>query len=79
MAEATFGGDIAIADGVAFAATNGVNWAEVKAVPVARTTASVVAFPAGRDADGRHFFAGTRSGVTTLYYGKQKGLVVIMK
>ncbi|MBR0506333.1 MAG: autotransporter-associated beta strand repeat-containing protein [Kiritimatiellae bacterium] len=78
VADATFGGDIAIGDGVAFAATNGVNWATTRAVLVAKTTAGV-SFPWRQDADGRHLFTKTLGGVTSLYYGKQAGTIVIFK
>ena len=79
VANATFGGNIAIEDGVATAATNGVNWASVKAVPVAKTTAGVVAFPGGHDADGRHFFVRRSEGKSVLYYGKQRGLMIMVR
>ena len=79
VANATFGGNIAIEDGVATAATNGVNWAEVKAVPVAKTTAAVVAFPGGHDAEGRHFFVRLSEGKSVLYYGKQRGLMIMVR
>ena len=79
VTNATFGGNIAIADGVVFAATNGVNWAEVNAVPVAKTTASVVAFPGGYDADGRHFFVMPSDGKNVLYFGKQRGLKIMFR
>ena len=79
VANATFGGNIAIEDGVATAATNGVNWASVKAVPVAKTTAAVVAFPGGHDADGRHFFVRSSEGMKVLYYGKQRGLMIMIR
>ena len=79
VANATFGGNIAIEDGVATAATNGVNWAAVKAVPVAKTTAAVVAFPGGHDADGRHFFVRSSEGLKVLYYGKQRGLMIMFR
>ncbi|MBQ9430622.1 MAG: hypothetical protein IJU44_03635 [Kiritimatiellae bacterium] len=79
VADATFGGNIVIGENVAMAATNGVDWAEVKAVPVAKTTASDVSFPAGRDANGRHFFVRSSDGITVLYYGKQPGLMIVIR
>ena len=79
VANATFGGNIAIADGVVLPATNGVNWATIKAVPVAKTTGSVVAFPSGYDADGRHFFARSSNGMNVLYFGKQRGLMIMVR
>ena len=81
VTNATFGGNIAIADGVSFPATNGVNWAAItaKAVPVAKTTASVVAFPSGYDADGRHFFVRSSGGMNVLYFGKQRGLIISVR
>ncbi len=79
VANATFGGNIAIEGPVATAATNGVNWAEVKAVPVAKTTAAVVAFPGGHDANGRHFFVRSSEGMKVLYYGKQRGLMIMVR
>ena len=79
VANATFGGNIAIEGPVATAATNGVNWAEVKAVPVAKTTAAVVAFPGGHDANGRHFFVRRSEGKSVLYYGKQRGLMIMVR
>ena len=78
VADATFGGDIAIGDGVAFAATNGVNWATTREVVVAKTMAGV-SFPWRQDADGRHLFTKTLNGVTSLYYGKQAGTILIFK
>ena len=79
VASATFGGNIAIDGPVETAATNGVNWAEVKAVPVAKTTAGVVAFPGGYDAEGRHFFVRRSEGKSILYYGKQRGLMIMVR
>ena len=78
VANATFGGNIAIANGVSLAATNGVNWATTKYVPIAKTTAGV-SFPGGHDAEGRCFFARRRDGITTLYYGKQRGLMIMVR
>ena len=79
VANAMFGGNIAIVGDVATAATNGVNWADVKAVPVAKTTAAVVAFPGGHDAEGRHFFVRRSEGKSVLYYGKQRGLMIMVR
>ncbi len=79
VANATFGGNIAIEGPVETAATNGVNWAEVKAVPVAKTTAGVVAYPGGHDANGRHFFVRRSEGKSVLYYGKQRGLMIMVR
>ena len=79
VANATFGGNIAIEGPVETAATNGVNWAAVKAVPVAKTTAAVVAFPGGHDAEGRHFFVRRSEGKSILYYGKQRGLMIMIR
>lgn len=80
VANATFGGNIAIVDGVATVATNGVNWATTKAVPVAKTTNGSITFPGGYDANGRHFFARlTNDGKTVLYFGKQRGLMIMVR
>jgi autotransporter-associated beta strand protein len=79
VANATFGGDIAIEGPIVTVATNGVNWESVKAVPVAKTTAAVVAFPGGHDADGRHFFVRRLEGKSVLYYGKQRGLMIMVR
>ena len=79
VADATFGGDIAIADGVATAATNGVDWAAVRSVPVAKTTASVVSIPAGRDAGGRYFFVRSSGGMKILHFGRQRGMMIMVR
>lgn len=79
VANATFGGNIVLDGPVEMAATNGVNWAEVKAVPVAKTTAGVVAYPGGHDANGRHFFVRRSEGKSVLYYGKQRGLMIMVR
>ena len=78
VANATFGGNVAVANGVSLAATNGVNWASTKYVPIAKTTAGV-SFPGVYDAEGRHFFARRRDGITTLYYGKRRGLMIMVR
>ena len=78
VADATFHGDIVLEEGVATAATNGVDWAEVKAVPVAKTTGGV-SFPRQSDANGRHYFTKTLDGLHWLYYGKQAGLVITVQ
>ena len=79
VAGATFGGNIVIEGSVETAATNGVNWAEVKAVPVAKTTAAVVAFPAGHDVNDRYFFVRSSDGMKILYYGRQRGLMIMVR
>ena len=78
VADATFHGDIVLEEGVATAATNGVDWAEVKIVPVAKTTAGV-SCPRQVNADGRHYFTKTLDGLHWLYYGKQAGLVITVQ
>lgn len=75
LANATFGGRIVVEDGVVPASTNGVNWAEVRAVPVAKSTAGI-SYPRQFDANGRHYFTKTLSGMHWLYYGKQAGLII---
>ena len=75
LANATFGGRIVVEDGVVPASTNGVNWAEVRAVPVAKSTAGI-SCPRQFDANGRHYFTKTLSGMHWLYYGKQAGLII---
>ena len=74
-ANATFGGRIVVEAGVVPASTNGVNWAEVRAVPVAKSTAGI-SYPRQFDANGRHYFTKTLSGMHWLYYGKQAGLII---
>ena len=78
VADAMFGGDIALEAGVALTATNGVDWTAAKFVPIAKTTANA-SFPSGSDADGRHFFVKRQGGVQTLYYGRKAGLVIMMR
>ena len=77
VANATFGGNIAIANGVSLAATNGVDWSEVKAVPVVKTTGSI-SYPAEKDSDGRYFFVKSSGGKNVLCFGKQHGLMIIV-
>ena len=74
-ANATFGGRIVVEAGVVPASTNGVNWAEVRAVPVAKSTAGI-SYPRQFDANGRHYFTKTLNGLHWLYYGKQAGLII---
>ena len=74
-ANATFGGRIVVEEGVVPASTNGVNWAEVRAVPVAKSTAGI-SCSRQFDANGRHYFTKTLSGMHWLYYGKQAGLII---
>ena len=78
LADATFGGRVVVEDGVVPASTNGVNWAEVREVPVAKSTAGI-SYPRQFDANGRHYFTKTLHGVHWLYYGKQAGLVITFK
>ncbi|MBR4170189.1 MAG: autotransporter-associated beta strand repeat-containing protein, partial [Kiritimatiellae bacterium] len=78
VADAMFGGDIVIEDGVALTATNGVDWATTKFVPIAKTTANA-SYPSRADADGRHFFVRQQGGVQTLCYGRKAGLVIMMR
>ena len=75
LAAATFSGRIVVEDGVVPAATNGVNWAEVRAVPVAKSTTGI-SCSRQLDANGRHYFTKTLNGMCTLYYGKQAGLII---
>ena len=78
VADAMFGGDIVIEDGVALTATNGVDWATTKFVPIAKTTANA-SYPSRANADGRHFFVRQQGGVQTLCYGRKAGLVIMMR
>ena len=75
LANATFAGRIVVENGVVPASTNGVNWAEVRAVPVAKSTAGI-SCPRQFDANGRHYFTKTLQGMHWLYYGKQAGLII---
>ncbi|MBR1586986.1 MAG: autotransporter-associated beta strand repeat-containing protein [Kiritimatiellae bacterium] len=78
VADATFHGDIVIEEGVATAATNGVDWAETRAVPVAKTTAGI-SHPRRSDANGRYYFAQAKDGLQILCYGKPAGTIMIFK
>lgn len=78
LANATFGGRIVVEAGVVPASTNGVNWAEVRAVPVAKSTAGI-SCPRQFDANGRHYFTKTLQGMHWLYYGKQAGLIITIQ
>ena len=75
LANATFAGRIVVENGVVPASTNGVNWVEVRAVPVAKSTAGI-SCPRQFDANGRHYFTKTLQGMHWLYYGKQAGLII---
>ena len=75
LAAATFGGRIVVEDGVVPASTNGVNWAKVRAVPVAKSTTGI-SCSRQLDANGRHYFTKTLNGMHWLYYGKQAGLII---
>ena len=58
--------------------SNGVSWAEVKAVPVVKSTVGI-SYPRQFDANGQHYFTKSQRGVNILYYGKQDGTVLMFK